>query len=152
MSATNLPGARGSPHVTRVAVRYHETDQMHVVHHSQYVNYFELGRTEMMRASGLDYAGMERRGVLLAVVEVGLRYLRPARFGDELAIETSITSVERVRVRFDYSVRRAGADGELLCRGHTLLACVDRELAPRRLPDADRECMLARLAGTPPAA
>ena len=125
---------------------------MQVVHHSQYVNYFELGRTEMMRESGLDYADMERRGALLAVVEVGLRYVKPARFGDELVIETRLTEVERVRVRFEYAVLRAGSTGgadakaELLCRGHTLLACVDRELTPRRLPETDRERMVALVA------
>ena len=133
-----------------VAVRYHETDQMQIVHHAQYVNYFELGRTEMMRAHGLDYAEMERRGVLLAVVDVGLRYVKPARFGDELEIETRLTNVERVRVNFEYEVRRARGPaetpGELLCRGHTLLACVDRSLVPRRLPAEDRERMVA-LAG-----
>jgi acyl-CoA thioester hydrolase len=124
---------------------------MQVVHHANYVNYFELGRTEMMSASGLDYASMERRGVLLAVVEVGLRYVKPARFGDELVIETRLTEVEHVRVRFDYDVRRAGPGeghaGELLCRGHTLLACVDRDLSPRRLPEEDRARMVALLGG-----
>jgi acyl-CoA thioester hydrolase len=138
-----------SPHRTRFAVRYNETDQMGVVHHSEYVNYFELGRTEAMSAHGLDYAEMERSGALLAVVEVGLRYVKPARFGDELVVETRVTEVERVRVRFDYAVLRAakpGAAEELLCRGHTLLACVDRSLAPCRLPDATRAKML-ELAG-----
>ncbi len=129
-----------------MAVRYHETDQMQVVHHAQYVNYFELGRTEMMRASGLDYADMERRGVLLAVIDVGLRHVKPARFGDELVIETRIVEVERVRVRFEYAVLRAGATEELLCRGHTVLACVDRSLAPRRLPEPERARMAALVA------
>ena len=119
---------------------------MQVVHHSQYVNYFEVGRTEMMRECGLDYADMERRGALLAVVEVGLRYVKPARFGDEIVIETRLTEVERVRVRFEYAVLRAGPPEELLCRGHTLLACVDRDLSPRRLPEPDRERMVALLA------
>jgi acyl-CoA thioester hydrolase len=143
--------SRPNVHVTRTAVRYHETDQMQVVHHSQYVNYFELGRTEMMRESGLDYADMERRGALLAVVEVGLRYVKPARFGDDLLIETRLTEVERVRVRFEYSVlrapRAAGEAAELLCRGHTLLACVDRGLAPRRIPEEDRVRMIGLVAG-----
>lgn len=140
MSAPNPASARPAHHRLRVAVRYNETDQMGVVHHSQYVNYFELGRTEMMGAHGFDYAEMERTGVLLAVVDVGLRYLKPARFGDELLIETRIASVERVRVRFDYAIRRAGQD-ELLCTGHTLLACVDRALVPKRLPEVIRAKM-----------
>jgi acyl-CoA thioester hydrolase len=107
----------------------------------------------MMRESGLDYAAMERGGALLAVVEVGLRYVKPARFGDELLIETRLVDVERVRVRFEYTVLRAAGDAaapEVLCRGHTLLACVGRDLAPRRLPEDVRERMVALAA--PPAA
>lgn len=139
-------------HRTSTAVRYHETDQMGVVHHSNYICWFELGRTEMMRAHGFDYAALERDGCLLAVVDVGLRYLAPARFGEEIRIETWIAEVERVRVRFEYAVRRGdGADGgALLCRGHTLLASCDRALKPRRLPDAVRTRMVA-LAGAAPA-
>jgi len=132
-------------HSTPLHVRYHETDQMGVVHHSNYVNYFELGRTEFMRAHGLDYAEMERRGVLLAVADVGLTYLKPARFGDLLVIESRLCSVERVRVLFEYEVKRAD---EVLCRGHTLLACVGRDLKPRRIPEEDRERMAA-LASAP---
>ena len=84
---------RDAPHRTTFSVRYNETDQMGVVHHSNYVHYFELGRTEFMRAHGLDYAEMERRGVLLAVADVGLTYLKPARFGDALAVESRLCSV-----------------------------------------------------------
>jgi len=129
-----------APHRTTFSVRYNETDQMGVVHHSQYVNYFELGRTEMMRAHGLEYAEMERRGVLLAVVDVALRHLKPARFGDELVVETRIAEVERVRVRFEYEVNRGD---EVLCRGHTVLACVGRDLVPFRIPEGDRARMAA---------
>ncbi len=136
-------------HRTSTLVRYHETDQMGVVHHSNYICYFELARTEMMKAHGLDYAEMERRGFLLAVIEVGLRYVKPARFGDELVIETRLTEVERVRVRFDYEVVRGAEPRELLCRGHTLLACVGRDLVPCRIPEEERRRM-AELTGTPP--
>lgn len=130
-------------HRHRFAVRYNETDQMGVVHHSEYVNYFELGRTEMMREHGLDYAAMERGGCLLAVVDVALRYLKPARFGDTLIVETRIAEVERVRVRFEYAIRRDDPSGDLLCRGHTLLACVGRDLAPKRIPEPERARMAA---------
>jgi acyl-CoA thioester hydrolase len=136
-------------HRTRTAVRYHESDQMGVVHHSNYICWFELARTEMMRAHGLDYAALERSGSLLAVVDVGLRYLAPARFGDEVVIESWISEVERVRVRFDYAVKGGDAAETLLCRGHTLLACVDRSLVPRRIPEEVRAKMAA-LAGAAP--
>ncbi|MBM4016284.1 MAG: acyl-CoA thioesterase [Planctomycetes bacterium] len=137
-------------HRTRTSVRYHETDQMGVVHHSNYICWFELGRTEMMKAHGLDYAELERAGCLLAVVDVGLRHVAPARFGDEIVVETTIAEVERVRVRFEYAVRRVDGAATLLCRGHTLLAGTDRQLRPRRLPEAVRTRMTA-LAGVTPA-
>jgi len=130
-------------HRTRTAVRYHESDQMGVVHHSNYVCWFELARTEMMRAHGFDYAALERSGSLLAVVDVGLRYLAPARFGDEVVIESWISELERVRVRFDYAVRSGDAAARILCRGHTLLACVGRDLVPRRIPEDVRAKMAA---------
>jgi acyl-CoA thioester hydrolase len=141
-----MSAAGPAVHRTRNAVRYHESDQMGVVHHSNYVCWFELARTEMLRAHGIDYAAVERDGCLLAVVEVGLRYHAPARFGDEVVIESWVAEVERVRLRIEYAVRRDDAAGTLLCRGHTLLAAVDRELAPRRLPEELR-AKLQALAG-----
>ncbi len=135
--------ATATVHRTRTAVRYHETDQMGVVHHSNYIRWFELGRTEMMKAHGFDYAALEREGCLLAVVDVGLRYLAPARFGEEVVIDSWIAEVERVRVRFEYVVRRADGAEAPLCRGHTLLASVDRTLVPRRIPEAVRARMVA---------
>ena len=111
----------------------------------------KTGRTEMMKAHGFDYAALERDGCLLAVVDVGLRYLAPARFGEEVTIDSWIAEVERVRVRFDYLVRRVDAAATPLCRGHTLLASVDRALVPRRLPEAVRARMVA-LQGSGPAA
>ena len=134
------------PHQTRVSVRYHESDQMGVVHHAVYVHYFEVARTTFMAEVGLDYAAMERRGVLLAVVDVGLRYLAPARFGDELIVETVVRKADRVRVRFDYRVLSDEEQPRLLCEGHTLLACVNRDLRPQRLPEPDRERLLSVLA------
>jgi acyl-CoA thioester hydrolase len=83
--------------------------------------------------------------VLLAVADVGLTYLKPARFGDLLTVESRLSSVERVRVLFEYEVKRAD---EVLCRGHTLLACVGRDLKPTRIPEEDRARMAA-LASAP---
>ncbi|MBL8840126.1 MAG: acyl-CoA thioesterase [Planctomycetes bacterium] len=146
-----MNAATATVHRTATSVRYHETDQMGVVHHSNYIRWFELGRTEMMKAHGFDYAALERDGCLLAVVDVGLRYLAPARFGEEVTIDSWIAEVERVRVRFEYLVRRVDAAATPLCRGHTLLASVDRALVPRRLPEAVRARMVA-LQGSGPAA
>jgi acyl-CoA thioester hydrolase len=134
-------------HRSTFPVRYHESDQMGVVHHAVYVHWFEVGRTAAMKERGLDYAELERRGVLLAVIDVGLRYLAPARFGEEVVVETRITRVERVRVRLEYRVLSAGGESEtLLCTGHSLLASVDPELRPIRMPADVRELFLEMLA------
>ncbi len=128
-------------HETLVRVRYAETDQMGVAHHSAYIVYFELGRTDMMRAHGLSYARMERRGILLAVAEVGLKYRAPARFDETLRVRTRLTEVGRVRVQFDYEILRENE--EVVCTGFTVLACVDRDLRPRRLPEEEQGRMLS---------
>jgi acyl-CoA thioester hydrolase len=118
--------------VTRV--RYGETDQMGVVYHANYFLYFELGRTELMRAAGFPYAELERRGVFLVVTDAGCRYRAPARYDEELRIDTRVARLGKATVRFEYEVR--GAEDRLLAEGHTELAAVDRSTQePVRLPE-----------------
>ncbi len=118
--------------VTRV--RYGETDQMGVVYHANYFLYFELGRTELMRAAGFPYAELERRGVFLVVTDAGCRYRAPARYDEELRIDTRVARLGKATVRFEYEVR--GAGDRLLAEGHTELAAVDRSTQePVRLPE-----------------
>ncbi|MFN3484343.1 MAG: acyl-CoA thioesterase [Planctomycetota bacterium] len=126
--------------VTRV--RYGETDQMGVVYHANYFLYFELGRTELMRAAGFPYAELERRGVFLVVTDAGCRYRAPARYDEEIRIDTRVARLGKATVRFEYEVR--GAGDRLLADGHTELAAVDRiTQAPVRLPEE----IAARLEG-----
>ncbi len=105
---------------------------MGVVYHSKYLHFFELGRTEAMRAAGMRYRDLEDEGVFLAVSEVGVRYLASARYDDLLTVRSRITAVGKARLRFDYEV--AIEDGAPLVTGHTMLACVDENNRPRRLP------------------
>jgi acyl-CoA thioester hydrolase len=136
-------------HVVRLRARYGETDQMGVIYHANYIVYFEIGRTELMRSHGIRYADMERAGLFLAVVDVGARYLVSARYDDLLAVRTRIADCTNVRVRFEYRVLRVDEPGEaetLLSEGHTTLACIDRSGKPRRLPENEREAF-ARLLG-----
>jgi len=135
------------PHRSRFAVRYHETDQMGVVHHAVYIHWLEVGRTEMMKTHGLDYAQMERDGVLLTVAETRVRHLAPIRFGSEVVVETRVAQVERVRVRFDYRVLEA-ATAVVAAEGMTVLACVDPQLRLRRIPEAVRDRLLALAAAS----
>lgn len=115
---------------------------MGVVYHANYFLYFELGRTELMRAAGFPYAELERRGVFLVVTDAGCRYRAPARYDEEIRIDTRVARLGKATVRFEYEVR--GAGDRLLANGHTELAAVDRiTQAPVRLPEE----IAARLEG-----
>jgi acyl-CoA thioester hydrolase len=104
---------------------------MGIVHHANYLTYFEAGRVDWLHKRGITYEAWVRQGIHLPVVETGLRYKKPARFDEWLSVATTCSQVTRVTVRFDYLVSR-GEDE--LCFGHTLLACVGEDLAPKRIP------------------
>jgi acyl-CoA thioester hydrolase len=127
--------ARAPRGVATVRVRYPETDQMGVAHHTHFLVWFEIGRTELLRERGCAYADLEASGVWMPVVEVSCRYHRSARYDDELRVETTLDEVTRVTARFTYRVLRAG-DGMLLATGSTRHAATDRTGTPRRMPDA----------------
>ncbi len=116
----------------QLRVIYGDTDQMAVVYYGTYLRYFEASRGEFIRAKGLRYRDFEREyGLVLPVVEAGVRYHRPARYDDLITVEISLTEARRASARFEYRVLR---DGELLVTGHTVHACVDREGRVRRMP------------------
>lgn len=106
---------------------------MGVVYHGKYFEYFEVGRTEWLRARGTAYRDLEARGFGLAVVEAAARYRAPARYDDVVVVRTRCTSLGRASVEFAYEVRRE--DGTLLVEGETRLASVGPDGRPRRLPD-----------------
>ena len=120
---------------SRVRVRYAETDQMGIVHHSRYLVFFEQGRTDWLRAAGTPYGMLEEQGLLLPVTRVEARYRRPARFEDELVIRTTLVKATVVTLEHAYEVTRGG---ELLVQGESTVACVDREGRPQKLPEALR--------------
>ena len=125
---------------TRVRVRYAETDQMGVVYHANYLVWFEVGRVEYIRQLGLDYKSMEREeGCGIAVVDVSVRYKAPARYDDELVVQTRLIAARGALIRFGYKIVRA-ADELLLCEGETVHVVVDAEMKKRPLPQkyADR--------------
>jgi acyl-CoA thioester hydrolase len=107
-------------------VRYQESDQMGVVYHANYLNWFEIGRTEMIRQAGFNYRSMEERGVLLPVIEINAKYVSPARYDDLITIYTAITDFSRLRLNYIYEVRRVTADehqssaGQVWTQGDTL--------------------------------
>lgn len=117
-----------------------DTDMMGVVHHGSYIAYFERARLEYMRRRQLPYKRLVERGFHLPVVELNVRYRKPARFDDLLTVETRLGALSRVTVRFDYQIRLAASEsgvstgGDLLLEAHVVLACIDAGGKPRPLP------------------
>lgn len=122
-------------HEIEIRVRYHETDAMGIVHHSRYLTYFELGRTEMLRASGITYREVEESGVMMVIVRVECRYRKPARYDDLLRLVTTTRRVSAVKLEHDYQLFR---DEDLLVEGSTMLACLDRDGEICRVPEQFR--------------
>lgn len=105
-------------------VIYGDTDQMGVVYYANYLRWFEMGRTELLRQIGAPYSQVEKRGLFFPVTEVSCRYLRPARFDDEIAVATVLQTLGRATLVFGYAITRKN-DGELLVEGWTRHACLD---------------------------
>jgi acyl-CoA thioester hydrolase len=106
----------------QIRVRYAETDRMGLLHHANYLVYFEQARTELLRARGAAYKELEDRGYFLVIVKVEIKYKSPAHYDDVLTIRTTVTRTTPVRLEHKYEVFR---DGSLICDGATTLACVD---------------------------
>jgi len=130
-----VAGSSGGPEAvaTRLRVRYAETDAMGVVYYGNYLSYFEDGRVSYLQQKGVPYSAMEAAGVYMPVAEAHCKYRAPARFEDELSVETSVGEAGRARVRFDYVVKRGD---DVLAEGYTIHAARDREGRPVRIPAA----------------
>lgn len=115
----------------RFKVRYSETDAQGVVHHSNYARYFEDGRIAWLADRGSDYREFEKNGFFLVVVDLRIHFLRPAKFGDELHLKTTLTETTRVRMTHAYELKKAE---ELLTTAETIVACVDAAGKPQRFP------------------
>jgi acyl-CoA thioester hydrolase len=123
--------------VSRVRVRYAETDQMGVVYYANYFVWFEVGRTDLLRGSGWNYRDMEKEGFGLPVIEAHCTYRESAKYDDELEVRTTGEMLSPVRVQFSYEVVRT-ADEATLATGTTVHATLDRNGRPCRLPDRVR--------------
>jgi acyl-CoA thioester hydrolase len=110
----------GRPTVSHTfRVRYAETDAMGIAHHSSYVLWMEMGRTEFMRAYGFTYRQLEEMGVIMPVLEINVRYRQPAVYDDELRISTWVDELTRVRIKLAYTITRI-SDGALMVEAHSL--------------------------------
>ena len=121
------------PSLSRLKVRYAETDQMGVVYYANYFVWFEVGRTDWLRAAGSNYRTMEAEGYSLPVIEAQCSYRESARYDDDLEVRTVAAMMSPVRVQFTYELVRVG-DGATLATGTTLHAALDRSGRPCRLP------------------
>lgn len=125
---------------SRARVRYKETDQMGIAHHSNYIVWFEIGRTDLCRATGFSYRDIEDRGLILVVTEITCRYRAPYRYDDEVVIRTSIAESASRSMKFAYELLD-GKGERIHANGHSVHVWVDRET--RRPTIADEEVMRA---------
>jgi len=114
------------PHRIEIRVRYGDTDAMGIVYYANYLRWFEMGRTEMMRHLGIAYKEIEEQGVYLPVSEVFCKYHRPAKYDDVLIIETRIDFLKKVSLQFSYRILRVQDDVELVS-GTTLHGFINQK-------------------------
>lgn len=120
-------------HKIVIRVRYAETDQMGVVYHGNYAQYFEIGRVEWLRNQGVSYKELEKSGVMLPVVSLSMNYKKPAFYDDELTVTTSLKYLGGAKIEFDYEI--TNAEGDLLTTAHTVLVFVDMKTKrPTQVP------------------
>ena len=127
-----------------IRVQYNETDGQGRVHHAQYLNYFERGRVELMRAHGHSYREFEAGGLMLVVVEMNVKYLGAAVFDDQLMLTTRVVRSRGVRIHHAYELTRpadepGSAAAESIVTATSTIACIDRDGKVRRLPDHLRD-------------
>ena len=119
---------------TKIRVRYAETDQMGFVHHGNYALFFEMGRLDWITKIGVSYKNMESEGILLPVVFLEAKYLKPAYYDDVLTIETFLLEKPTARIKFGYNIYNENKD--LITKGITHLAFMDRQFGkPIRCPN-----------------
>jgi acyl-CoA thioester hydrolase len=115
-----------------IRVRYAETDRMGLLHHANYLVYFEQGRVELLRSQGLSYKDVEDQGYLLVLTQVEVKYKGPARYDDLLTLRTTVVRTTGVRIDHRYEMF---CDGRLVAEGNSTLACVDRTGRLQALPE-----------------
>jgi acyl-CoA thioester hydrolase len=118
--------------VINIRVRYPEVDAMGYLHHSRYLQYFEMGRVELLRDAGFSYAELERQGVFFVVVKAEIKYKSPARYDEELQLTTRVTRQTFVRYDHSYELKRGST---LLAEGSTTIACVGRDGQVIQIPE-----------------
>jgi acyl-CoA thioester hydrolase len=122
-------------HEIQIRVRYKETDAMGFLHHANYAVYFEMGRTELLRAQGGNYRLIEESGLFLVIVRMNCHFRKSARYDDLLTLKTVIKRVGAAKLEHEYFLYR---DGVLLCEAGSTLACINRAGQVQPIPTALR--------------
>ena len=112
-----------------VNVRYAETDQMGIVHHSVYPIWFEVARTDLSKKANFPYSKMEEQGIMMPLVELNIKYISPAYYDDNLTITATVSKLTPARIVFNYEVYRANLE-KPICTGYTVHALTNKELKP----------------------
>lgn len=121
-------------HETKIRIRYGETDQMGYVYYGNYAQFFEIGRVEMLRSLGVSYRELEDQGIMLPVVDLSVKYIKPALYDDLITIRTKINKVPSVKIHFDYEILNEA--GQLLNKASTVLVFVKKEnMKPTSAPE-----------------
>ncbi len=115
-----------------IRVRYSETDAMQLLHHSNYLTYFEIGRTELLRAQGGSYRKMEELGLFFVVAKINVRFKKPAKYDDVLTLTTSIQKQSLAKIEHQYTLKRGE---EVLTEAESVIACVDQNGEVQRIPE-----------------
>jgi acyl-CoA thioester hydrolase len=122
-------------HSTKVRVRYGETDQMGYMYYGNYAEFYEVGRVEMLRSLGLTYSGMEQSGIMMPVLEMHCKYLKPALYDEEITIRVIMNKMPGIRIHFKYEL--FNEKDELINTGETLLVFVNMKTNRPCLPPQD---------------
>jgi acyl-CoA thioester hydrolase len=110
-------------HTTKVRVRYGETDQMGYMYYGNYAEFYEVGRVEMLRSQGMTYRSMEESGIMMPVLEMKCKYLKPARYDEEISIRVIMDKMPGVKIHFRYEL--FNENQELIHQAETLLAFIN---------------------------
>lgn len=122
-------------HTTKIRVRYGETDQMGYMYYGNYAEFYEVGRVEMLRSLGLTYSSMEASGVMMPVLELKCKYLKPAYYDEEISVTVTMNKMPGVKIFFEYELYNQA--GTLINTGETLLAFINMASNRPSLPPQD---------------
>ena len=126
-------------HKMEIRVRYADTDHFGVVYYARYLDWFEAGRTEILRDNKITYSELEKQGMVAPVVEVKVNYKKPPKYDDLITLETSIEKIGNSSIKFNYKV--LSKNNEVLTEAYTVNVFVDKEMKPIRIPDDVREAL-----------